>query len=646
MKKIIFIIVSILLLLQGPVRAQINRLFNEFGTLEKSMSAKQIDSAAKKAFDLSGQYPDSAISILSTLCVTSERHRYDYSTANILIYIGSIFTLGKGNPLTGLHYYHKAYPYLNANRDTGMKLHIRWYGGVGGALATQGWHDSAIIYFSKAMALRLQYDHNNLYHLAALYANMGVVYKNMHQLKKALLYLKKAEDIAVKNNFINLAAITYNNLIMLFIEESNVGMARQYLRKMETLPITSQEERNRINIMNGKVLFIEHQYKKAIPFFQHVLASGTTDKRSIITSLEDLGNIYYSMKNYKLSKHYYEAELEVALKAGINGLQILGIYDHLAEVNKAMGNYKEAYGYIVRCANMLDSANKKERQQAADELEIKYRTLDKEKELNVKQLQLVSAENNLNKKTLQIRGIVSAALILFFISVFFIQRQNVKLQKARIREKEQKIEQLKAVIDAEEKERSRIGYQLHDDVMLEFSLVKMNMTTFSEQHPYLSVMTAYTNITQQLDRASIKLRQTARNLMPETVLEDGLVAAIHYFCNSVQKISNLRITFQNYSDLPKLPIDTEVNLYRMVQELIQNVIKHAEASAVLVQIGHRARTINITVEDNGKGIENMEQTREGMGLKGIQSRLQAIQGVIDIYNIKPHGTSVNIEVQV
>src|SRR5690606_23229506 len=141
-----------------------------------------------------------------------------------------------------------------------------------------------------------------------------------------------------------------------------------------------------------------------------------------------------------------------------------------------------------------------------------------------------------------------------------------------------------AVLDGEEKERARIGRQLHDDVMVSFSIAKINLAALPNEFPAVKSSTAFENVSRQLNQTGVKIRQTAHNLMPDALLTEGLMYAISYFCKGINRTCELSVRFQHYGHLPPLPPETETGLYRIVQELVQNVVKHAQATEALVQL--------------------------------------------------------------
>jgi signal transduction histidine kinase len=145
----------------------------------------------------------------------------------------------------------------------------------------------------------------------------------------------------------------------------------------------------------------------------------------------------------------------------------------------------------------------------------------------------------------------------------------------------------------------------------------------------------------------VKIRQTAHNLMPDILLHDGLVSAIQYFCDNVAAMTRLDINFQHYGDMAHLSPDIEISIYRIIQELVQNVMKHAKADNVLIQANYREGLLSLTVEDDGTGIgAGGEGGGDKMGLRSIRMRVKALQGSIDIHRRIPNGTSINIELKI
>lgn len=174
----------------------------------------------------------------------------------------------------------------------------------------------------------------------------------------------------------------------------------------------------------------------------------------------------------------------------------------------------------------------------------------------------------------------------------------------------------------------------------------MGLGGLQENHPgVVQQLPGFTALRKQLNHAVVRLRQTAHNLMPDALLEEGLPSAIRYFCNGVAKTSGLHIRFEQHDTLPEMPIEAQTNLYRITQELIQNAIKHASATEILVSLNYREGILNLSVEDNGKGFSDAEVS-DGLGLKSIRNRLKAMNGHMEISKLPESGTVVLVELRV
>jgi signal transduction histidine kinase len=223
-------------------------------------------------------------------------------------------------------------------------------------------------------------------------------------------------------------------------------------------------------------------------------------------------------------------------------------------------------------------------------------------------------------------------------------KHRQRLQHAHISnlEKGKEIVTLQHIIAGEEQERSRLARELHDGIMVLFSAIKMKLRQLPRSHSSLSNDEEFTSLNEELEQAIRELRRTAHNLMPDMLLDGGLTEAVFYFCRSLQQNSPLHINFQQYGVLPRLREDAELSIYRIVQELVQNIIRHSRANKALVQFNYRNEILGVTVEDNGRGFDHRKTNHTGIGLKSIETRLKALSGTMDIRSNEA-GTTIYME---
>jgi signal transduction histidine kinase len=230
---------------------------------------------------------------------------------------------------------------------------------------------------------------------------------------------------------------------------------------------------------------------------------------------------------------------------------------------------------------------------------------------------------------------VSSAVVLL-IKTYLLR----KLQKQRVLlEKELAVEQ----------ERIRMARELHDGLgsMLSgikhsFSAIKNNLTLNNEQEGQFD----YT--IDKLDNSIKDLRAVSHTMFSAELLEQGLEAAIKNYCNAVTVTSKIKISFESIFQQPAgLSGEQAFHIFRVVQELVQNVIKHSNATEAIVQLSYDNKILAVTVEDNGIGFTVASlQGKTGIGLKNVESRIKMLHGKTDIQSTPGTGTSVFIEVPV
>jgi two-component system, NarL family, sensor kinase len=203
---------------------------------------------------------------------------------------------------------------------------------------------------------------------------------------------------------------------------------------------------------------------------------------------------------------------------------------------------------------------------------------------------------------------------------------------------------LKASINAEERERTRIGRELHDGVGGLLSVARMNFELAKK------VKTNENNADFKdglhlLEEATIELRQAAYNLMPEVLLNQGLASAVQAFCEKMTSKSSTVINFQAIGNRKDITSAFDLPVYRIIQELVHNIIKHAKASHALVQLNFEQNgALNITIEDDGIGLpDGAFENSRGMGLKNTKERLNDLGGKLDIQSTAEQGTSFYLE---
>jgi two-component system, NarL family, sensor kinase len=316
----------------------------------------------------------------------------------------------------------------------------------------------------------------------------------------------------------------------------------------------------------------------------------------------------------------------------------------LAGLQAYTGDYKNAYSNLQYKYNLNDSLFSQKNKNAIARLQ-------SEKEV----LELTAV--NKQKATLNkiLAGTAFGFLLLGFLGYRnFRNKQKVASQQEQIQrqkitelEKEKQLLAVDAMLKGQEEERSRIAKDLHDGLGGMLSGTKLSFITMKENLVLTPENAAlFDKSINMLDNSIGDLRKVAHNLMPEALVKFGLNEAVRDFCDSVSGSSELVVIYQQLGEQRKLNSTAEVFTYRIIQELINNAIKHAGAKKIFVQLTTAPDKLSITVEDDGKGFSmNDAANSKGAGLSNIKYRVQYLNGTIDIVTAPGNGTSVNIELK-
>jgi len=213
------------------------------------------------------------------------------------------------------------------------------------------------------------------------------------------------------------------------------------------------------------------------------------------------------------------------------------------------------------------------------------------------------------------------------------------------RAKEQMISK---ILETEDRERSRFAKELHDSLgqnltvaSLNFNFVKKNVQQLdSDTQKKFDAGFSF------LKEAIQESRNIAHNLMPQAISDFGYILAIESLLDNLSETTDIKFTFYDNLNGERLAPDYELSLYRITQEGINNILKHAEASQVSVQLIKHHKSVILTIEDDGNGFQMMESAATSFGLNSMRNRASALSGALDIDSAPGKGTSITLEIPI
>lgn len=609
-----------------------------------TLTVKQLLETGDHLIDSS---PDSAAAVLEQAISISAHLNYHYGVARGNQLAGIVYS-DKGRYAEAAERYQRALEHYN--RIGHLKGRGAVYNNLGNLYNFQGLLDEAVpFYLASAEDFEQAGEQERL---SILYSNLGAVFEKLQQSDKSLLYHQKAIAIAgSRGDSIPLIHALINSgiaLINLNREEESMEAYRQALQISRLLDHTRGIGLTCHNI--GDHFEKTGQLDSAKFYYTAALTELIKLNDPYYTSsvYHALGLIHYKEGQYPVAKAYLERSREEA--------ELIGEKETLAKVYLAMstlhassGRYRQSLEALQLHQAYADSLRSAETISRVNALETRYRTAEKDRQLANHQLALTLQEVDLRKKNAVIGFIAAGLLVVIVIGVLMRRnyRQEKKLHAQRMLtlRKQSEITALQAMVDGEEKERSRLARELHDGVGGTLSAAGMHIRSLEQQFGNIGKMASYRRALDMLDDASQELRKTAHNLMPEVLLGYGLQEAVSGFCKKFDR-SGVKIDFQSYGTPQRYSREFELTVYRTVQELVHNVIKHAAASQILVQLSFFDAELTITVEDDGKGFDLAGlDPKKGAGLQNLRSRVTALDGTIDISSSPGAGTAVNIEFQ-
>jgi signal transduction histidine kinase len=351
--------------------------------------------------------------------------------------------------------------------------------------------------------------------------------------------------------------------------------------------------------------------------------------------------IYLNAGNTDMAMLYHDSIIKLA-KLHSNLYQIRGSYEDIYLIELERGNHKEALEAYIQVGIYSDSIFDLEKAELMNDLRLKY---EKEKdqleilELKHKNLQKTKERNLLFFTVL---GIVLLGIFLIAFLVFNHRKNKIiSAQKIRQLEEEKKHLAARFLVEGEERERKRVAMELHDNLGVLLSATKMSFSEIRDKSPENAEL--ITKASRLLEQASSDVRKISHNLMPGLLTKLGLYEALEELFENLNDQHGMDAFMEVVGPKNRLDENTEIMIYRMMQEIINNTLKHAEAKSVDMVMIVDENEINITYSDDGKGFDP-DQTlkKKTLGLQSIRSRVKFLSGLFSIKSEPGVGTVYRI----
>lgn len=533
-------------------------------------------------------------------------------------------------------------------------------GNVGATYISLRQHEKALEY--QLQIIPLYEKLNNQIKLSTLYSNLSYTYSNIKQYKKAIEYGEMSLRIGrqIKNDYSITTTLVNLSTVYILIGEvqravNALDEARAIAKRTNNqyaLLITSLNLGD-ANIKLGNFNKLESYFDEAL-----TLANKLGDQESVVIALRGKGLDNFYKKKIVEAELFVNQSLQLAMANNMID-QIGKDYTVLADIAVLKGDFKTNNYYAIKSDSIRNLLLNESIAENIQELEARYES--EKKEQQIKQLEQEADIKDLSIKQTRLLNFILVGSLLAVLAIVMLARRTYQ-QKKKILERENALNQSRiaelekekqlmaseAVIKGQDEERGRLAKDLHDGLGgllsgVKFSLANMKSTVILDADSAL----VFERSLDMLDHSISELRRVAHNMMPEVLVKFGLSEALKSYCERMRESQIFKIDFQSIGMDERLSSNTEIFVYRIVQELLNNTAKHAKATHVLVQLARQNNEVSITVEDNGIGFENPNvDNAAGIGWANIRSRVDYLKGKLDVQSSRGQGTSVHITIPV
>ncbi len=479
--------------------------------------------------------------------------------------------------------------------------------------------------------------------LSYISAMHGLGWANMEiqRTDEAKKWLLSVLNLPVSSKWEEIKIPGYINLSVILGMQNNLDSANMLIQKAIELSATFNNLLNEANSYNilANIYSARGLNQKAIDAVKKSMQIRLRigDPFYIISDLAQLSGLYAETGNYAEGIKLAQKAWEMTNEKSLTSKKPL-VLDALFRNYYASRNYKKSTETLLLLEKIKDSTNIAISAEKLSEMEAKY-------ELTKKEITIKNQEIEINRKNLIIWFAI-ISIIGIMITGFVIYRSLQYIQQTKIKsielEQQQKLTQ--SIFETEENEKTRIGASLHDGLGQLLSAVKMNMQ-FMQTHlnpEDLRVNEVYQKTLDLVETAIRETREVSHELVTNFIINKGFKTAIE---DLVNKLDDNGIEFEiSILDIPSVSDTIKINVYRIVQECISNILKHAHATKVYITLEADEEYIHGLIEDNGQGFDPQKVNGKGIGIDNIFTRVHFLKGTIDITSQPGNGAVTSFHI--
>jgi len=530
------------------------------------------------------------------------------------------------------------------------KLHLLIHNARGLKFYNQGEMDRAMINYQKGLTIAKE--QKLMGQIALLNYNISICHFVLTNYDEALIQLRETYEFSHKNGNLMIAADALHIMGASYQELDSLSQAQVYIARALALTkeINHQQAYREVLLSMGSIYEDLDQLDSAQYYLELSLQETIGQNDAVIEAqiYQHMARLESKRGNSNEARRLFDKALTLNNKVNRKDTHYELTIDLAGQEYKDK-NYREAYDLLELGHAKKDSLTSIANRKSLAELELKYGKAEDEKLIAKQEVSLL---NNQRKITYLTGGLLFSFLGFLTFYGFYqnskrkrelVQKElELKTIEVAAMEKEQSILALSSTLEGQEAERARIAQDLHDGLGGLLSSVKAHYGKIQSEIKKLESLKVFTSAEDMLDDACEEVRRISHNLMPPLLRSHGLVPAIQGLVNNYQS-STLEISFDYRNMDERLGDTSEVFLYRIAQELLANIMKHARASKAEISLYGLENNVQLIIEDNGIGFD-LETFRRGLGIQSVNSRVEYLNGELEIESNIGKGSNISIDI--
>lgn len=543
--------------------------------------------------------------------------------------------------------------------------------------------DSAYYYFKKGEKFDFENKHykayesyiqskklyiaiNNKDSIAKCDINLYYLIKSQNNLNEdAKPYLDDYSKYAEEKNDSLMLLITNNAYATYFWNQESIGKSRRFYKK--SLLLTNKEELKKYKAsvyLNLALLYTLQQPDSANYFYKKTISIlDRSDKKTMVDFYINYSLFFQKQRNFNEAIIQLKKAEEIHLDAYQLKYNKI-IYENFADVYKKIGNYKKAFEYYKKFNATKDSLNNTAQNIAISNLDKKYKNDIEKQELKTKNEKKEKENLQLKIDKEKNRNFLIGSLLFILLGGIIAtltlknSRKKIKLaekdkeiatQKNITFLKEQELSIINAMVGGQEKERKRIAEDLHDNLGSVLATLKLHFENLkiNREKKKINQEELFDKTESLIDQAYLKVRSIAHAKNAGVIANQALLIALQIMAEKISLADKIKIEVVHFGLNERLENSLEITIFRIIQELITNIIKHADAKNATINISLYDKNLNIIIEDDGKGFDiNKVDLKEGMGISSIKTRVKHLNGTFNIDATPGKGSSIILDIPI